>query len=330
MYPEDVLEWFQVEIAKAAGNLVETCFGLLLKEMHLQVRTGKWNASTIVNMIKNISGVWGRLLRRTDAPAVLSQLEKAWPKAIENAQQRSTPRTTTISNTSNTNVSNNNTTLSNNNNNTTTTISNNNTTISNYSTSISNDSPETLVLTHVPSWSQIEITDRPTGRHGRYNLTENDLSRSQIARGAVAGMILKFLKKKGRSVGMSEVTTLPEYWLALGRIVLKGNAGRCFSCAAAVVFSLVSDTRFDGWTIFMGGSPSYDHHYVVITNSTASVYYAIDIWSANLNGNTNYVVSWNNFTYAQGYVNFCTFSTNDRHSHRAFLQQLLNWDPDSD
>lgn len=132
-------------------------------------------------------------------------------------------------------------------------------------------------------------------------------------------------------------TSAPEGWLKLGRGVLTNRMGKCWSCAAAVIYKLVKDPRFDSVRIESIGAEGYDHHFVVInrdssTNVTEmstwnSDAILIDAWQANLDNWTGLrpdqpkaanlcYGKTSDFPYKSQIRFFCAFEPADRSQHR--------------
>lgn len=187
---------------------------------------------------------------------------------------------------------------------------------------------------HINTWRTIEITDQPTGVPGQYNFTvgnhyaEADRNQANLDTNEV----------------QDNKQNHPNYWLRLGRRVVTAQVdnkryGRCFSCAAAVIYSLVTDPSFDEYMIEHVGAIEYDHHLVLLDRANAtgnssnglndqraswmSTAVVIDVWQGNLNGNTNYVDIAAGNQYAQANLRwFCAFPPNQRAADRAFAGGL--------
>ncbi|HEX8430979.1 MAG TPA: hypothetical protein VF625_06815, partial [Longimicrobium sp.] len=138
------------------------------------------------------------------------------------------------------------------------------------------------------------------------------------------------VKKTGCS--KDKVLEQPEYWALLGRMVLKSRKARCFSCAAAAVYSLVMDPECDSLVIASVANESFDHHFVVVAKSEGDLKagraYAIDIWQANLD-KSSYVQSLDTFRYTKGKTKvFCLLMPEERAGLRAWVETAGKVDDD--
>jgi hypothetical protein len=132
-------------------------------------------------------------------------------------------------------------------------------------------------------------------------------------------------------------------WLILGKMVLTNRMGKCWSCAAAVVYKLVADPRFDAIRIESIGAVNFDHHFVVInrdpTTNVESMQtwnpdaILVDAWQANLQNwssvdplqpkDAQLAYTWKNFPYSESIVRFfCAFEPRDRATHRGALTSV--------
>jgi hypothetical protein len=147
-------------------------------------------------------------------------------------------------------------------------------------------------------------------------------------------------KSTGSIVDMAKIniakTTEPAGWLNLGRAVLTNRMGKCWSCAAAVIYKLVTDPRFDTVRIESIGAKGYDHHFVVINRNQGDVtnmstwnneVILIDAWQANLDKWTKVPPDQpkaaklcygktSDFPYKSEIKCFCAFEPVDRRRHR--------------
>jgi len=149
------------------------------------------------------------------------------------------------------------------------------------------DSLTELCRPHFDFWSQIRIMDIPVGEPGRYTIVDPRLNlQVDNQKGAALGSLVGIYRSE-ESFQSSRAESYELYWCILGRLIFRTpsgypKVGRCFSCAAAVCFSLVSDSRFDDYTIEAMGNPDYDHYLVRVHSSTLSPIY-IDVWQENIN-----------------------------------------------
>jgi hypothetical protein len=172
-----------------------------------------------------------------------------------------------------------------------------------------------LLKRHSKEWSGIEITDEPTDKPGVYKYTEKDKQTTNI-KGSAA------VKLKDK-VAYNEITEAPEYWAELGRLVAKHKFGRCYSCAALAVYTLVMDTSYDDLLIAVVGNEAFDHQFVVVgTESDISEQkgYAIDIWQSNVDGKTPFVMPVNENIYSKGAKLACVLHPEDRAKVRDFVK----------
>lgn len=170
---------------------------------------------------------------------------------------------------------------------------------------------------HARDWAGIEITDIPTDTPGVYKYTKND-QQTTTMKGTAAAKLAMTHKKK-------DIVDLPEYWAELGRLVSKHRMGRCYSCAALVVYTLVMDPTYDELVIAVMGNVDYDHQFVLI-GTMAEVEskkgYVIDIWQSNLDKVTPQVLPLNECRYTQGNVQLaCLLHPDDRATVRAFVSK---------
>lgn len=190
------------------------------------------------------------------------------------------------------------------------------------------------VAIHANLWQNIEITDRPTGVPGQYNFTAGNHYSEQDRNQANLDTNEAHVNKQNH----------PKYWLRLGRRVITPQAdgtsyGRCFSCAAAVIYEMVMDPGFDEYMIEHVGAEDYDHHLVLIDRANAtgndsaglnhrrpdwmSTTAVVDVWQGNLNNNTNYVTIAADNMYALSPLKwFCAFPPNRRVQDRVFATAL--------
>ncbi|MDT9678667.1 hypothetical protein F6R97_29685 [Pseudomonas sp. JV414] len=128
-------------------------------------------------------------------------------------------------------------------------------------------------------WAKITVTDIPTKKHGVYNYTKDDPITTQ-QKGSASGVVEITLRIAGKPL------EAPEFWVLLGGMVLESTFGRCFSCAAAAVHTLVHDEYFDRCEVVIMGTKKYDHYFVCVANTLGEIKsgegIAIDIWQANL------------------------------------------------
>lgn len=173
-----------------------------------------------------------------------------------------------------------------------------------------------MLAKHQKEWSGIEITDIPTKTPGVYKYTENDKQTTNIK-------FTASIKLANKGVNYKEIVAQPEYWAELGRLVSKHRFGRCYSCAALVVYTLVADSSYDSLVIAVFGNEDYDHQFVVIGTMSEikeGKGYAIDIWQANLDKKTPQVLPISECIYAKGNVKLaCLLHPDDRASVRSFL-----------
>jgi hypothetical protein len=190
------------------------------------------------------------------------------------------------------------------------------------------------LLRHYPTFRNIEITDRPTGAAGQYAFTDGN-AYSEADRNLAVGETPE---------GGGHKQDEPRYWLRLGRRVVTPQQdgtcyGRCFSCAAAAIYTMVMDPAFDGYLIEHVGATSYDHHLVLLGRPNATgtkgegldtraswttKTVVVDIWQGNLNGNDDFVGLASMNTYAASMLRFfCAFPTRTRSADREFAARLL-------
>ncbi|MCX6599616.1 MAG: hypothetical protein NTV70_24950 [Acidobacteria bacterium] len=191
-----------------------------------------------------------------------------------------------------------------------------------------------LIAVHNANWSNIEVTDLPTGVPGEYNFSAGNVFSEGDRNVAIQEM--------GHG---AEVQLNKQYWLRLGLKVLTPQSngiryGRCFSCAAAVIYSLVRDQTFDDYTIEHIGSTDFDHHLILVGRSNANgvseagladgwdqwkwTGVIIDVWQARLNGNADYGTLAHQNRYAGGHLRwFCVYSTGTRAVDRNFTTRLV-------
>lgn len=171
----------------------------------------------------------------------------------------------------------------------------------------------------------IFICDIPTGTRGVY-LTERST-------GALAD---------NAKVNIAKISN-PDGWLNLGRSVLTNRMGKCWSCAAAVIHKIVTDSRFNSVRVESIGAKDYDHHFVVINRDPGTDVknistwndgaILIDAWQANLN---NWVdvspgqaketklcyAKGDDFPYKSEIKFFCAFEVHDRPQHRVTAKEV--------
>jgi hypothetical protein len=191
------------------------------------------------------------------------------------------------------------------------------------------------IAIHANTLRNIEITDRPTDRAGEYNFTPGNV-----------------YSEGDRNLASADTTEVssnkqfePKYWLRLGRRVVTPQQdgksyGRCFSCAAAVIYEMVTDPAFDDCMIEHVGAEGYDHHLILLDRCNANgtdntglnnarltwmgSAAIVDVWQGNLNGNTNYVEMAVDNRYAQSNLRwFCAFPPTRRAQDRVFAAGLL-------
>ncbi len=189
------------------------------------------------------------------------------------------------------------------------------------------------IASHNAEWSPIVITDEPTGVPGQYHFTAANMFSEGDRNLAV------------QATGGAHVQNNPDYWLDLGIRVITPQAdthcyGRCFSCAAAVIYTLVRDARFDDYTIEHIGSIAFDHHLVLVGRSNADgvseaglnaghsqwkwTGVIIDVWQENIAHTTNFGSLAHQNRYAGGNLRwFCAYSTAGRAGHRATANGLV-------
>lgn len=186
-----------------------------------------------------------------------------------------------------------------------------------YSATSKTDMP-LQISKHQNIWKKIGITDRPTGQHGRYEFTPDDfISTSQ--KGAAAGVVKK-------QFGTKDFLKDARYWIELGRMVIKSNKGRCFSCAGAAAYTLINDECFDVSEIAIMGSKGYDHYFICVGQSMGEIEAgsatAIDIWHANLKeGRSFFTTPARNFAYWEDAEIICQIDKSARSSLRAFAKE---------
>lgn len=138
---------------------------------------------------------------------------------------------------------------------------------------------EVQVRKYEKIWGTITVTDIPTAQHGVYEHTKDDPITTQ-QKGSASAVVEITLKIKGKPLNA------PEFWVLLGGMVLKSKFGRCFSCAAAAVHTLIHDEYFDRYEMTVMGTEKYDHYFVCVGESMGEIKSglgtAIDIWQANL------------------------------------------------
>jgi len=186
---------------------------------------------------------------------------------------------------------------------------------------------------HFPALRAIEITDQPTGAAGQYAFTDGN-AYSEGDRNLAIGETPEGGGKKQNE---------PRYWLRLGRRVLTAQQdgkcyGRCFSCAAAVIYTLVTDPAFDKLLIEHVGSIGYDHHLVLVGRPNATdtagtglsdreswmtKTVAVDVWQGNLNGNDDFISLASMNVYAAANLKFyCAYAVSTRSADRQFALTL--------
>ena len=183
-------------------------------------------------------------------------------------------------------------------------------------------------------WSQIEVTDIPTGRmRGEYTFTDKDV------------YSLSDRAQASQSMGTTpNKESTPEFWLRLGHLVNMRTEkyGRCLNCAAAVIHTLIMDHHFEGRLIEHVGSVDHDHHFVLIGRPNAdgrtsnglenhaawSDCAVIDVWDANLPGSGGvhqYVKDAGSCRYTQGKMKlFAAFPANERDQHVRLISDLYD------
>jgi hypothetical protein len=198
--------------------------------------------------------------------------------------------------------------------------------------------------THRKTWSVITITDRPTGEFDSHNRPIYDYSHLKDGQApqvesdgaTAAGWAL------GGKPGDHQVK--PAYWLKLGKLALNRKLGKCFSCAAAAVYTLVHDPNFDRYRIEVVGCADTDHYIVVVGRSggrnrrvtlqrnpylgigPASGWGAaaivVDIWQANHNNEVPAKKATDCIYTKEANVNyprFCCFEPSERKAHRELV-----------
>jgi hypothetical protein len=114
--------------------------------------------------------------------------------------------------------------------------------------------------------------------------------------------------------------------------------GRCFSCAAAVIYTLMMDPAFDEYLFEHVGAISYDHHLVLLgrpnaagvkgeglddRKAWATKTVVVDVWQGNLNGNDDFVSLASMNTYAAARLRFfCAYPVRTRSADREFAARL--------
>lgn len=142
-------------------------------------------------------------------------------------------------------------------------------------------------------WQSVVITDIPKGP-GKYDYLPQD-GQATLKQGAA----------QAAAGGGKDTLLKHKFWMVFGRsLTAKPPMGgeryaRCMGCAALAAFTLVMDVAFEDCTIMVVGSAAYDHYFVMVQTAGKQVF-AVDIWNANLNKNTNYVTAWEKFVYNKG------------------------------
>jgi len=170
-------------------------------------------------------------------------------------------------------------------------------------------------------WSKIKITDLPTDTFGVYKTTDEDKF-TIIPRGTAAGKVLK-------GGDIDNASLMATFWVILGGMVMKKKGdkyGRCLDCAAAVVYTLVSDETYDALVISVMGKKKVDHHFVYVgtpedlENDKGRV---IDVWDANLNKQSSSCSTLSTYKYGtKGWKPFCTLLPKDRSALREEVLKL--------
>ena len=183
-----------------------------------------------------------------------------------------------------------------------------------------------------PLLQQIEITDLPSGVPGSYTFTKENVHSEGDRNAALA--------KLGP---IKNPQYAPDYWLILGKLVLTSKLGkyygRCFSCAAAVIASIVNEPELDHLVVEHVGSIAYDHHLIIVGRENANGLddsglngqmhhwgnaFIIDVWQGNHSGNYQYVALPRQCDYVNGQQLrfFAGYPTNRRGADRSFYQGL--------
>lgn len=190
---------------------------------------------------------------------------------------------------------------------------------------------------HDPKWKKIEITDIPTGEVNRFGVpkyitTDKDREVNRIGAGA-SGIARRITK-----CGVGKHESKPVYWIALGRMVMSGKVARCFACAAAAVYTLVLDSKFDSEPIEVIGNRNSDHYFAVVARSGSKgkvgqdigtpgkwgSALVVDIWQSNLDVQLKKPEKTPSVMYAQqndyakrgGNELFCRLAPADRTAHK--------------
>ena len=149
----------------------------------------------------------------------------------------------------------------------------------------------TTARAHTEAWNRIEVTDIPTGRFGVYNHSPND-DKVNGQKGAASAQVLG---KKIEGITKDNMTSRPEYWVSLGRMVFVYDAARCFGCAAAAIYTYCYENRQPNLWLEIVGSSQFDHHFVVVGRENVDITdvenwgdsaFVIDVWESNLSRNT--------------------------------------------
>jgi hypothetical protein len=185
---------------------------------------------------------------------------------------------------------------------------------------------------HNADWL-IRVTDIPVGP-GLYNHTPED--RYALEDRATA------LAELGPTLHPQND---PRFWLRLGRHVMTARAdthryGRCYSCASAVIHTLVADAAFNDYMIEHVASTNYDHHLVLVGRSNANGVsnagladgwdqwkwsaVIVDAWQANIPpATTNFASLAHQNQYAQSPLTwYCAYTPANRAADRAFAAAL--------
>ncbi|AZD29211.1 hypothetical protein [Pseudomonas chlororaphis] len=184
----------------------------------------------------------------------------------------------------------------------------------------SENTVELQIRKHQRIWQAIEITDIPTGKHGRYIHTADDPLTTQ-QKGSAAAIVKKQLKFTGNAFAV------PAYWIELGRLVFKYKKGRCFSCAGAALYTLTLDQFFDIYELAVMGTRKYDHYFVCVGTTmgqiTSGLGSAIDIWQSNLSGSSDVFAHTpaKDFMYWKDAEIICLIPRSERQALRTFVAQ---------
>jgi hypothetical protein len=189
------------------------------------------------------------------------------------------------------------------------------------------------IQAHVAAWGAISITDVPQAGGG-YAYTAGNAFSEADRNGAIA--------EEGNH---PNIQLRSNYWIRLGKRVMTPQLdgicyGRCFSCAAAVIYELVRDPAFDDYMIEHVGATANDHHLVVVGRKTAtgvdasrlninlpdwqSTSIVIDVWEANLPpiGVMFMIATANAYAPGGNLRWFCAYPPENRLADRGFANGL--------